>query len=118
MQGLSMIHQWKTKDQDANSRARPQGVRPRRVRARAAAEGIDLDVTLNNNRAEQAADSTYRPNIEPTDDVGSQFTNRSSGPDGRTLSIPISIAAIYIRIAIIIYINLNPKNITGTIRRG
>src|SRR6478609_2325768 len=67
-------------------RARPQGVRPRRVRAPAAAaaaadpaadpaadEGIDLDITLNNSRAEQAADSTYRPNIEPKDTIGSQF---------------------------------------------
>jgi hypothetical protein len=56
-------------------RVRPRRVRPRRVRAPAAAanEGIDLDITLNKSRAEQAADSMYRLNIEPTDAIGSQF---------------------------------------------
>jgi hypothetical protein len=57
-------------------------VRPRRVRAPAIDEGIvepamdegiDFDITLNDSQLEQAADSTYRPNIKPTDAIGSQF---------------------------------------------
>ncbi|KFA69442.1 hypothetical protein S40285_04622 [Stachybotrys chlorohalonatus IBT 40285] len=35
--------------------------------------GVDLDITLYNSRPEQTADSTYRPNIEPTDAIGSHF---------------------------------------------
>jgi hypothetical protein len=39
----------------------------------AADEGIDFDIILNDSRLEQDADSSYRPNIKPTDAIGSQF---------------------------------------------
>jgi hypothetical protein len=54
----------------------------KRVRAPAAAvaaadaaadKGVDLDTTFNNSEAEQAAGITYRPNIGPTNAIGSQF---------------------------------------------
>jgi hypothetical protein len=35
--------------------------------------GFLLRLRISNSRREQDADSTYRPNIGPTDDVGSQF---------------------------------------------
>jgi hypothetical protein len=39
----------------------------------AADESIDFDITLNDSRLEQAADSIYRLNIEPTEATDSQF---------------------------------------------
>jgi hypothetical protein len=111
----------------------------------AADEGIDFDIILNDSRLEQDADSTYRPNIKPTDAIGSQFepfhvpehpfevhdlpvsplklfqhflpiwlveswvdyTNRNPGPDGRMITTAVS--EIYIWIAMIIYMDLNPR---------
>jgi hypothetical protein len=58
----------------------PQGIRTPAAAAAAipaadpaADKGIDLDITFNNSQVEQAVDSTYRPNIEPTDAINSQF---------------------------------------------
>ncbi|KEY73379.1 hypothetical protein S7711_01492 [Stachybotrys chartarum IBT 7711] len=36
-------------------------------------DGVNLDITLNNSQPEQDADSTIRPDVEPTNNVGTQF---------------------------------------------
>ncbi|KFA69353.1 hypothetical protein S40285_09133 [Stachybotrys chlorohalonatus IBT 40285] len=57
------------------NRQRAPAPRPVALAASSAAndEGIDFDITLNNSRPEQDADSTVRPNLKPTDKVGAKF---------------------------------------------